>query len=60
MLTPKQTVRLLELCEQVLAIKASLPVPPPSVSVESFAAALDMDTLADTFAELAALLHDAI
>lgn len=60
MLTPKQTVRLMQLCEQVIAIKETLPAPPPELSAESFAAALDMAPLTPTLKELAQLLQDAL
>lgn len=40
MLTPKQTIRLFQLCTDVLAIQQTLPQAPPSVDPEIIAAAL--------------------
>jgi hypothetical protein len=40
MLTPKQVVRMLHLCADILAIQYDLPPAPPFVDTESFAEAL--------------------
>jgi len=40
MLTPKQTVRMFQLCADILAIQRELPQAPPGVEPETFAAYL--------------------
>ena len=55
-ITPKQTVKLFELCEKILAIQMSVPAAPLEVPAEVVCGQLDLGPHADTLVELRDLL----